>query len=131
MVDERMGRTRMDVWTGRPWPALSPKAFVGANLAGLCSGGRTDGWTDGRSGREGANETTRWKSKNDNSRNNFVSLLSLSSKKFKPETQIPRRRSFGWTNERTDDQDGRELTKRRAGKTETTIPETNLFLCFL
>ena len=35
------------------------------------------------------------------------------------------------TDGRTDDQDGRGLTKRRAGKAKTTIPETILFLCFL
>ena len=68
----------MDVWTGRPWPALSPKAFVAAYLAGL----RTDERTDDQDGREGR------------------------------------------TDERTSTQ-----SKRRAVKTKPTIPEPNLFLC--
>ena len=42
----------MDVWTGRPWPALSPKALVAANLAGLCCV-RMDERTDGRTIRTG------------------------------------------------------------------------------
>ena len=33
---------------------------------------RMDERTDGRLGREGANEATRWKNRNDNSRNKFV-----------------------------------------------------------
>ena len=39
--------------------------------------------------------------------------------------------AFVRMDERTDGGSGREQTKRRAGKTKTTIPEANLFLCFL
>ena len=134
MSEERERRRRG--WLTNEWanadgrldrPALSPKAFVASNLAGLCSDGRTDGRTDDKDGREPTKRRA-GKTKTTIPKQTCFSAFSK-LQEIKPETQIPRRRSFGWTNERTDDQDGRELTQRRAGTTETTTPETNLFLC--
>ena len=113
-------------------PALSPKAC-------RCRKPRrvvfrwTNGRTDGLSGREGVNETKRWKNKNknDNSRKQICFSALSKPQSSNPRPGISRRRSVGWTNKQTEDQDGRELTKRHAGKTKTIIPETNLFLYLL
>ena len=86
----------MDVWTGRP---LALKRVVAANLAGLCSDGRTDGRTI-RTGGSQRNDALEKQKRQFQKQICFSALSKLQSSNPRPES-LAGVRSDGRMNERT------------------------------